>query len=252
VVTGARDEVVPGQPFLTSAERTFVDQDGTLEEDGMDRVAAPPDGVVTRGVATGDSLPSFNSTRKGIPMPLHVLVLQGAGEGAYAEDVVIVERLLLALGDGYAVVYPAMANDGEAPYEVWREQIDGALARLEGPVILVGHSVGGSVLAKYLAEATDRSRIAGVFLLAAPFWGSEGWRYEGYEELELPTTAGGAMDLGTPIFLYHCTDDEVVPVDHRDMFLKRLTGARGRVLDDGGHQFDADLGPIVEDIRGLE
>jgi len=184
-------------------------------------------------------------------MPHHVLFIQGAGEGAYAEDALLVERLQQGLGDAYAVAYPTMADEGNAPYEVWKAQIDQELAAGGGPVILVGHSVGGSVLAKYLAESTDRSGIAGVVMLAAPFWGGEGWRYDGYEELELPTTVDDSMDLGVPVFFHHCRDDETVPVDHLSMFLARLTGARGRVLDAGGHQFATDLGPIVEDIRGL-
>lgn len=185
-------------------------------------------------------------------MPHHVLFIQGAGEGAYAEDALLVERLQLSLGSAYTVSYPAMVDEGNAPYEAWVEQIEDALAVLDGPVILLGHSVGGSVLAKYVAEAADRIQIAGVFLLAAPFWGGDGWRYDGYQELELPPATAEISPTTTPIFLYHCQDDEVVPVAHLGLYRTRLTGAVGRVLDSGGHQFETDLAPVTEDILGLK
>ena len=182
-------------------------------------------------------------------MPHQMLFLQGAGEGAYKEDALLVERLRLALGDDYEVTYPAMADDGDAPYDAWKIRIDQALAELVGPVILVGHSVGGSVLAKYVAEMPDQSQIAGVCLLASPFWGGDGWRYDGYEDLEVPQ-ALVTKSPAPPMFLFHCRDDETVPVDHLTLYQRRFPEAASRVLDDGGHQFDTELTPIAGDIQG--
>jgi predicted alpha/beta hydrolase family esterase len=132
-----------------------------------------------------------------------VLFIQGAREGAYEADALLVERLQQSLGDAYAVSYPAMPDEGNAPYEAWIQQFEDALATMDGPVILVGHSVGGSVVAKQMADSANTKRTAGVFLLAAPFWGDDGWHHDGYEELELPTSNAESRPTGTPIFLYH-------------------------------------------------
>jgi predicted alpha/beta hydrolase family esterase len=36
--------------------------------------------------------------------------------------------------------------------------------------IVVGHSLGGSFMLKFLVEEEPRNRIAGIFLIAAPYW----------------------------------------------------------------------------------
>ena len=185
-------------------------------------------------------------------MAIHLVCVQGAGEGAYEEDAELVQRLHQALGDGFAVVYPRMPDEGNAPYERWKAQIDQHLAATSGEVILVGHSVGGSVLLKFLAEADPDERILGAFLLATPLWGGNGWRYDGYEELELPPNAADRLAAGPPVFMYHCRDDEVVPFAHLGLFAKILPAVTTRALDTGGHQGATDLAPIVADIRRLQ
>jgi pimeloyl-ACP methyl ester carboxylesterase len=139
-------------------------------------------------------------------MTEHVLFLQGAGSGAYDEDKRLADSLQRALGPRFEVRYPAIPDDGDAPYEQWRQQIERELAGVPGPVVVVGHSVGASVLAKWLSEREDEQAIAGVFLIACPFWGGDGWRYEGYEELELPSGFAAGLPPGMPIYLYHCRD----------------------------------------------
>ena len=185
-------------------------------------------------------------------MAIHLVCVQGAGEGAYDEDAELVQRLHQALGDGFAVVYPRMPDEGNAPYERWKAQIEEHLAAISGEVILVGHSVGGSVLLKYLAGTDPDERILGAFLLATPLWGGDGWRYDGYEELELPPDAADRLAAGPPVFMYHCRDDEVVPFAHLGLFAKILPAVTTRALDTGGHQGATDLAPIVADIRRLQ
>lgn len=185
-------------------------------------------------------------------MSEQVLFIQGAGEGAYQEDAILAERLRRALGDGYDLAYPAMADEGNAPYEAWKQQIEAELARAQGSVVLAGHSVGASMLLKILADTVTTHRIAGIFLLlATPFWGGDGWLYDGYEELELPADMAHRLPSSVPVFLYHCQDDEVVPFDHLALHARLLPEAEIRGLPKGGHQFDNDLSPIATDIRNL-
>jgi predicted alpha/beta hydrolase family esterase len=184
-------------------------------------------------------------------MTEHVLFIQGAGSGAYDEDRRLADSLRRVLGPHYDVRYPAMPNEDDAPYEQWRQQIEQALADVPGPAIFVGHSVGASVLLKWLSERKDENAIAGVFLVACPFWGGDGWRYEGYEELALPSGFAAGLPPGMPVYLYHCRDDATVPFDHLSLYAQALPQATVRAFDEGGHQFNDDLSAVARDIASL-
>nr|WP_235788441.1 alpha/beta hydrolase [Salipaludibacillus sp. CUR1] len=45
-----------------------------------------------------------------------------------------------------------MPNPENPEYILWKKQLEKELDKLNGDVILVGHSLGGSVLLKYLSE----------------------------------------------------------------------------------------------------
>ncbi len=184
-------------------------------------------------------------------MTENILFIQGAGRGAYDEDKRLADSLRRALGPRFEVRYPAMPNEDDAPYDQWRQQIEQELAELPGPVVLVGHSVGASVLMRWLSERMDEKAIVGVFLVACPFWGGDGWRYEGYEELALPPGFAAGLPTGTPVYLYHCRDDATVPFDHLALYAKALPQATVRAFDEGGHQLNDDLSAVARDIASL-
>jgi len=181
----------------------------------------------------------------------HVVFIQGAGRGAYDEDKRLAESLRRALKPRFKVRYPVMPNEDDASYEQWRQRIEQELAGVSGPVALVGHSVGASVLMKWLSERTDERAIAGVFLIACPFWGGEGWRDEGEEKLALPLGFAARLPAGMSIYLYHCRDDATVPFDHLALYAQALPQATVRAFNDGGHQFNDDLSAVARDIASL-
>jgi predicted alpha/beta hydrolase family esterase len=185
---------------------------------------------------------------KGHAMTEHVLFLQGAGTGAYDEDKALADSLQTCLGQHYEVHYPRMPNEEDAPYEQWRQFVEDQITRLPGRLVVAGHSVGASVLIKWLTERQDERAIAGAFLAACAYWGGDGWRYEGYEELELKPEAAANLQPDIPIYLYHCRDDEVVPFAHLALWARDLPQATVRVLETGGHQFNNDLSTMARDI----
>jgi predicted alpha/beta hydrolase family esterase len=185
-------------------------------------------------------------------MKKQVLFIQGGGEGAYEEDEKLVAYLRNALEAVYEVRYPQMPNEREPDYELWKVQIKKELAALEGKVILVGHSLGGSVLLKYLAEEKIEKAIAGIFLMATPYWGGDGWQYEGYERIALPEAFASKLPSGAPIFLYHSRDDEIVPFAHLALYAEKLPQATIREFDGRGHQFNNDLYEVASDIANLQ
>ena len=188
---------------------------------------------------------------KGRTMSAHVLFIQGAGSGAYDEDQRLADSLQQSLGPRYEVHYPRMPNEDDAPYDEWRQFIEQELASVPGPVAVAGHSVGASVLMKWLSERQDERPIAGAFLVACPFWGGDGWRYDGYEELELQSGFAARLQPGMPVYLYQCRDDEVVPFDHLALWARDLPQAVVRVFETGGHQFNNDVSVIARDIATL-
>lgn len=181
-------------------------------------------------------------------MTVQVIFIQGAGSGAYDEDKLLAENLQHNLGAPFTIHYPAMPNEDDAPIEQWRQVIAQELASMQGPVVLVGHSVGASILLKWLSERKNGHDLAGVFLAACPFWGGAGWLYEGYEELELAPGFASALPADTPVYLYHCRDDEVVPFAHLALYAQALPQATVRVCEQGGHQFNNDLSAVAQDI----
>jgi len=179
-----------------------------------------------------------------------IFFLQGGGEGAHAADGELVASLRRALGSSYDVRFPTMPDEGEPDYVRWKPRIAEELAALPEGAFVAGHSVGASLLLKFLAEEDVKNHVGAVFLLAAPYWGGDGWRYEGYERVALGE--GAAAKLASwPVFLYHGRDDETVPFSHLALYAKALPHAIIRPLDGRGHQFDNDLSEVAADMKRL-
>lgn len=183
-------------------------------------------------------------------MKKYLLFIHGAGEGAYEEDGLLVASLQKALGSAYDVRYPRMANEESPEYADWKAQIATELSALDGEIILVGHSVGGSVLLKYLFEERVEKPIAGLFVIAAPYWGAdEFWKWD---EVQLPENVAAKLAHIPRIFLYHSRDDEIVPFAHLALYAAKLPQATIREVDGRGHQLGNDLTDVAENIMKEE
>jgi uncharacterized protein len=90
--------------------------------------------------------------------------------------------------------------------------------------------------------------IAGLFLIAAPFVGTEGWQVE--EDAPAEDFAA-KLPEGLPVFLYHSRDDEWVPYAHLALYAEKLPQATIHEFDGRGHQFDGDLSEVAGDIKEL-
>lgn len=179
-----------------------------------------------------------------------VLFIQGAGEGSYEVDKKLVKSLQQELGTEYDIRYPTMPNEDNAKYDQWKQRIKKELNAMREPIILVGHSVGASILAKSLTEFDAKKKISGIFLIAGPFWGSEGWHYEGYEKLALPNGFAAKLPKSARIFLYQSPDDEIVPFEHMAFYAQKLPQATVRKTK-GGHQLNNNLSIVAKDIKNL-
>ncbi len=177
-----------------------------------------------------------------------VLFIHGGGEGAYEEDRKLAESLQDALGAAYDVRCSKMPDEDRPVYQAWKERIAKELDVLEGEMILVGHSLGGSILLKYLSEEEVEKPIAGLFLVSTPYWGVEDWEVGEYALWE---DFASMIPKEIAVFLYHSRDDEVVPFTHAALYAEQLPQATVRVFDDRGHQFGDDLSEVARDIGRL-
>jgi predicted alpha/beta hydrolase family esterase len=171
----------------------------------------------------------------------------GGGEEDYAADGKLVDSLQSTIGDDYTIHYPRLPDE-PVPDFGRIDQIDKAISNSAGDTILAGHSLGASMLLKYLSENELKKKISGVFLLSTPFWsGDEDWK----EPLKLKKNFANTVSKDIPIFMYHCTDDEVVPFAHLALYKQHLPWATFREIHSGGHQVNNDLAIVAQDIKSL-
>ena len=109
-------------------------------------------------------------------MVRHVLFVQGAGDEVHEKwDSKLVESLRRELGPGYEIRYPLMPNEADPTFATWRMALDKELATLQDGAVVVGHSIGGTILINALAESEPEAALGAIVLIAAPFVGSGGW-----------------------------------------------------------------------------
>jgi|SRR5687767_1851055 predicted alpha/beta hydrolase family esterase len=183
-------------------------------------------------------------------MPYQVLFIQGGGaEGTHDEwDNKLVEGLRRELGLDYEIGYPHMPNEADPNYARWKTVLRKEFAKLDDGAILVGHSIGGTILINTLVEEPPDLELGGIFLLAAPFVGEGGWPSE---DIKIMSNLGSCLPAQTPVFAYHGSEDETVPFEHLGLYARAIPQAVVRRLTGRDHQLDYDMTEVAADIRRL-
>jgi predicted alpha/beta hydrolase family esterase len=167
------------------------------------------------------------------------------GQGSFD----LVSYLQKEVSGQYEVHYPLIENPEEPTYEMWQDLFSKEFSKIKDPVILIGHSLGGSMLLKYLSEENIRISISGLFLIAAPLWGKNGWDVD---DFELQENFGEVLQNIPNIYLYHCRNDEFVPFEHLKFYKKAFPNAVIRELSGKDHAFAKGLPELVLDIREIQ
>lgn len=179
-------------------------------------------------------------------MTRQVLFIQGGGTGVHDDwDSKLVASLTRELGQGYDIRYPRMPNEDDPRYSKWKTALEQEIAGLDDAAVLVGHSLGGTILINALAEHTPRQQIAGVFLISAPFVGPGGWPSE---DIRPKRDLGARLPVATPIYLYHGSKDDTAPCAHVDLYKQAISHAQVRKLEGRDHQLNDDLSEVAADI----
>jgi predicted alpha/beta hydrolase family esterase len=178
-----------------------------------------------------------------------ILFIQGAGEGTHDEwDDKLVDSLRRALGGAYEVRYPRMPAEGDASEAAWGPAIRREVARLTDGAVVVGHSVGGTILVHELSEQAPRRPLAAIVLIAAPFVGAGGWPAD---EFAFDDDLGATLPPGVPVHVFHGTDDDTAPAAHADLYARAIPQAQVHLLSGRDHQLGDDLTEIATLIRAL-
>lgn len=177
-----------------------------------------------------------------------VLFIQGGGAGAHDEwDDKLSDSLRQELGGGYEVRYPRMPDEDDPSYATWSAAIRREMAILDDGAVVVGHSVGGTILINALSEQPPQRELAAIVLIAAPYVGEGGWPSD---EFELPSDLGARLPQGVQVHVVHGLQDETVPLSHAGLYARAIPQAQVHRLPGCDHQLNNDLSDVAKKITG--
>ena len=129
------------------------------------------------------------------------------------------------LGKKFVIIRPRMPLQDNAKYEDWKIYFERYLPYLRNNPILIGSSLGGIFLAKYLSEHKFPRKILSTYLICPPF----------DDTLDEEDLAGGfklKSDLSLlgknskKLYLLFSKDDDIVPVSHAQKYKRKLKNAK--------------------------
>ncbi|HEA46172.1 MAG TPA: hypothetical protein ENH99_00100 [Candidatus Pacearchaeota archaeon] len=129
------------------------------------------------------------------------------------------------LGKKLQIVRPRMPLQDNAKYEDWKIHFERYFPYLKDNIILMGQSLGGIFLAKYLSENKFPKKILSTYLICPPFDNSlpgedlvGGFKLKG----DLSLIEKNSKNLN----LLFSKKDDVVPISHANKYKSRLKDAR--------------------------
>jgi len=81
--------------------------------------------------------------------------------------------------------------------------------------------------------------------------GGDGGKEKWVKGLKLQEDFAESLPKNTPIFFYHCRDDEEIPFDHLASYRQKVAAATFREIESGGHQPGNNLNLVATDIKNL-
>ena len=151
------------------------------------------------------------------------------------------------LGKGFEVVLPKMPNAFNAKYLEWKIWFEKIIPFFENKVVLIGHSLGGIFLAKYLSENKFPKEILATFLVAAPYNNKDS-DYS-LADFTLKKDLGLLQSQSGKLFVYQSQDDDVVPFVDFEKYKKALPNANFRKFNNRGHFNQKNFPEIIQEIQ---
>ena len=160
------------------------------------------------------------------------------------------DKLALNLSD-FDVLYPKMPNSKNARYPEWKLWFEKILPLLSEEVVIVGHSLGGIFLAKYLTEDNNLSRkFLSLHLVAAPY-DTEVIK-DSLADFELKNTVEKLELYSDNIFIYQSKDDTAVAFEDAEKYKRDLPNAELVVFEDRDHFTQLEFPELIENIKNTD
>jgi len=125
------------------------------------------------------------------------------------------------LGKNFEIIRPRMPLADNAKYNDWKIHFERYLSYLRNNVILIGGSLGGIFLAKYLSENKFPKKILSTYLVCPPF---DDTCFE--EDLvggfKLKSDLSLIENNSKNLTLLFSKDDDDVPISHAEKYRKKL------------------------------
>jgi hypothetical protein len=161
------------------------------------------------------------------------------------------QSLVPTLGTDYEVFAPTMPNKQNAKYQEWKIWFERHFEYVHDEVIMVGWSLGGYFLLKYLVENETPFSIKSLLLLAAPFEPADGSGEDGgdfvFDTAQVHTIAKRASN----ITIMHSKDDFVVPFTHAEKLASALPKADLVIFEDKNHFLIEDFPELINKIKAV-
>lgn len=180
---------------------------------------------------------------------LDYLATRSVGEENFKQRRDWKDSLEKRIGTFCDVFFPKMPNGTSAHYEEWKIWFERMLPFLRGDIVLVGHSLGGIFLAKYLSENKIRKKVKGLVLVAAPFDDTDS--SESLGDFRFKGSLDGVARQVRQVHIIHSEDDPVVSFVQAFKYKNALPSAHMMCFSDRGH-FNMDEFPeMVRLLRSL-
>jgi predicted alpha/beta hydrolase family esterase len=158
------------------------------------------------------------------------------------------EGLQDELGAEYQVLLPSMPNKTNAKYSEWKLWFDTLSGLFADDCVLVGHSLGGIFLAKYLSENTFPHRIKATILIAAPFKDESA---EDLADFKLTGISDLFRQQTGKVIVFGGEDDPVISKDELQRYKEELPGADFRIMSATDHFMRVDFPELTQVLTEL-
>lgn len=158
------------------------------------------------------------------------------------------ERLQEELGDEYNVLLPNMPNGTNARYSEWKLWFDNVASVITDGCVLVGHSLGGIFLIKYLSENQFPSKIAATALIAAPY---DDESQEDLGDFKFDKVSKLFSSQAGKITFFFGTDDPVIASSEIKKYERDLPTANFRIMSASDHFVRPAFPELIEFIRSI-
>jgi len=154
------------------------------------------------------------------------------------------------LGKNFEVLLPKMPNPLNAKYSEWKIWFKKLFPFLYKETILIGGSLGGIFLVKYLSENKFPKKIKGLFLVAPPFDDKN----HNYSLADFNFKIKNLKNLEKQckqINIYHSKDDPIVPFTDFKKYKKYLLRANFYEFKNRKHFGQEKFPEIIKSIKNL-